>query len=665
MNPIYKNIINLNIPDNLNYNLIYIDNVVFLESNALFQPSIVLFPDLKIDSHRWVYYNKIQRKLYEMNNNKITVLEDNSRVEVDNIYYVNVGGTIEKIIERNGEYVYNGESYSKQIIDEEKNVLLLSNKKKIIVFWNRTKIEYDKPDFVSFNNNTISLIYDTYTEIVTRESNFKLNKKAIYLGKIWGKHLIKTFDGKLYLEGEPIGICKEKTELLGYNSSLFLLKCGNTVKYFRENIWKTLNIGRLVNGAFVNDNFVILRTESNTIVYDREFKPIYFLNKSKDAVANSKYIFLLSSKTFGIIDFLENGEIIKVEKSSIDFNTPLVVYVRKFYNPTFIDMDVIRMSEKDDKFVKYYVEPKVLGNKVGRIKLDSPFYNTIESIRIESTEPQLDVTGEIVKSNGYVLNTNKNSLLNIRIYGKIQTFLPYKLRIIFRNSIFEYNFSEKLLDINLKIPVNIFDDKLSNEVVYLELIKSNSIQLKEEILLPVRYEYPDSNQWKKHVIRPNNDNVIKILYQKTDDLEWRKTFVYPTYKKGIIVKFEGESVKIGNKTFKVKKGVHIMENYVIIGIDNNIIPYLIVKIDFPYLLVIPDIKDKYPLEVFYSTHVYRGFPAKVAFPIDPAYNKIVLRVYIGKDIMEKTFVLPREIFLKIGMSQAAKISEYLKSIGIL
>lgn len=665
MHPIYKNVIsNLNLPTELKYKLKYIENSLFLTSNALFQPIITLFPKLEINGDRWIYYSKDRKKLYEINGDRITILEDNTTVDAENVYYVNVGGKIEKIIEKKGECVYNNEKYSRQLIYEDDNILILSNRKKILTFWNGGLLEYDKPKSISFNNNVLSLIYDGYTEVVTNEGHYKIDREAIYLGRVWNKDLVKTLDGKIYIGDTLIGICKEKAELIGYNSSYFVLKCGSTIKYFRENVWKTVNIGKMVYGGFINENFAMFRTETNTLVYSREFTPLYSLNASEDAVANSKYIFLFSNRTFAIIDTTSNDQLIEVEKSKIDFDTPIILRIRKFYIPIFIDMDVINVLGEDKKYVKYYVEPKILGSKECRIKLESPFYTTTEVIRIETKEPQLTIEGEIIRTNGYVLNSDKNAYINLKISGIIQTFLPYEIRVFIRNFIFKYTFTTKRIDEILKIPVNIFDQNLNSEVIQIELVKSNLTQLREEILVPVRYVYPDEDKWKKEVVNPLSDNIIKILYQNNNEISWKRVFVYPTHRKGLIVKPTGKVVNIRDKKIVVRKGIHLVDDYVIIGIDNNLVSQLDVKVDFPYLLISPKIKERYPMEIFYSTHVYRGFPATVIFPIDPAYDKILLRVYVGNDIIEKTFSIPKELFINIALLQAKKIQDYLKSIGI-
>ncbi|AWR97084.1 hypothetical protein DFR86_05580 [Acidianus sulfidivorans JP7] len=659
MHPVYEKIIDVNVPDNLQYRLTNIDNMIFLESNALVQPTITLYPELRIDGNRWVFSNN--NKLFELIDNKLSIIEENSTIYDNLIYYINVEGNIEKIIKKDNNYIYNGEKYEKLFINDYYNRFILSNKKRTIIFWNKIKLEYESPKYLFSNNNGISLVYDDYTKIVTLSEEKTLNDKFVFLGYVKEKPLLQDMNGKIFLNNEPIGYCKENTGFIGSNSDIIVIRCGNSIKYLKDNIWKNIYINSTILDGFVNNNFIIIKTENETKVFDKNFTPLYNLKKC-EAKADNIHLFLYLDRKFGIINTLNNDNILEVKKNYIDSKSPLDLYIRKYYSPIFKDLDVIKSSEKND-YLEFLVEPKILGSKEAKIILDSPFYSTEVNISIETKEPYIKAIGKIIRSNGNVLNTKRNSLIILKISGNICTFLPYDIKISYKKFYETFSFKQKQINSEIKIPVNIFDRNIKEDIVYLEVVKSNNVQLREEILLPIIDVTVDDTKWEKSVINSNKDVVLKILRQRNKEIEWEKLYSYPTYRKGIIIKPENSIITLNNKQYKVKKGLEVIDNYVIIGID-NIISELNIKIDFPYLILLPKAKCNYPIEIFYSTNVYRGFPTKVVFPIDPAYDKIKIRTYIGNETIEQTFNIPKDLYLKIAAQQGHEIANYLKSIGI-
>ncbi|ARM75727.1 protein UpsX [Acidianus manzaensis] len=660
MHPIYKTVLSLDVPHNLQYSLLNISDTIFLESNALIQPVVSLYPKFKVDKeNRWIFY--ANGKLLEFVDNKLSIIENNANIDANYIYYVNVEGKIEKIIEKNNYYVYNSEIYDKIIVNEQNNMISLLNKKKLLLFWNKMKLEYDTPRNIVNNKNGISLLYDDHTKVITITGEKIIEPNRIFLGYIREKTLSKTLDGKIMLDNSVIGICKDNTELIGANSDIIVIKCGNSIKYLKDSVWKEIATDSSVLDGFVNDNFIIIKSEKETKVFDKNLTPLYILNKC-EAIANSKYIFLYFNKNFGIIDTLDNSSILKVEKNYMDKKSPLILYIIKYYYPEFTDLDVIKKSE-EGKYTKFLVEPKLLGSKKAKVRINSPFFSTEAEIAIDSKEPYIKALGEIVRSNGNVLGTRMNSIIKLKLEGEVNTFLPYTILISYKNFHHQITFTRQKISTDVKIPVNIFDHKLKNDIIYIDVVKSGRNQQSEEILLPIIDITEDSTKWKKEIIQANKDIVIKRLSQNTDDITWEKNYIYPTHRKGIIIKPKDTIINTNNVKYRIKRGINYINDYIIIGID-NIVNKLDISIDFPYLIISPNIQYNYPVEIFYSTYTYRGFPTKVVFPIDPAYDKIIVRTYIGNETVERTFKISKDMFIKIGLLQAKKIEDYLKSIGI-
>ncbi len=641
--PIYKYISKITIPEGLNYAIQNVEDVIYLKTESLKQPEIILFPELHISKEPWI----IQKgnKLIQIDG-KEEVLED-SKEEALSITYVNVEGLFEKIVQKKeNEYVFKGNKYSKLI--KFFNTYVLENNKKITFIYDKMEIDRDKPEYYSLNKNGISLIYDDYTEIISKFGSFKINEKKIFLGKLGNKMIFQTLDGKILKEDEVVGYCENKAEFLGATSSGIVISCNDKVKYFNDGVWQEIETNVNPFFSFVNSNFIIL-TSNNTLVYDKNLLLLYkFLSSA--ASATSRYIILFKNPFVGIVDTLDNEDIIKTEKNNLDINCPIKIHIRKNYDVEYQNMIEIGRKDINSKYYEVEIEPKILGDDEAKFRLISPFFSLNINIPIISEKPKLYVKGSIISTNGEVLGTKMNSYLNIFINAKVISNLPYIIRIRFRDKSFDYSFNQKEINKEFKIPVNIFDRKKSEEIIRFEIIRNDIIQSSVEFLAPIIFIEPGKD-WKSKIV-DHGDYVEKILQSEKGDISWTKIYHIPKHRKAIIVKENS------------KEGINITKEKVIVNLENPI-ESLYYKVSYPYLVLIPKMKYYYPIEVFYGTSSYRGLPEKILFPLDPAYDEIFIRVYLGNKIIKRKYKIPKDVYLKIAMNAKRSLEEVLKTFGVL
>ncbi|MFP3164640.1 MAG: hypothetical protein RXQ76_02160, partial [Acidianus sp.] len=401
--------------------------------------------------------------------------------------------------------------------------------------------------------------------------------------------------------------------------------------------------------SFVNSNFIILTADSYTLVYDKNLFLIYkFL--SSGASATTRYIVLFRNPFVGVVDSLDDEDVIRTEKNVLDTSSPIKILIRKNYDIEYQNVIEVNRRDINSKYYEVEVEPKLLGDYEAKFKLISPFFSLNANIPIISEKPRIYAKGSIIRTNGEVLGTKMNSYINLTINTKIITNIPYVIKIRFRDKLFDFTLNEKEVNKELKIPINIFDKKDSNEIIKIEIIRNNVIQSSMEFLVPIIFVEPPK-EWKSKIV-DLGDYIEKILYARKGDISWTKICHYPKHKKAILIKENS------------KECIKISGDKVIVNLENPI-ENLYYTINYPYLVLIPKMKYYYPIEVFYGTHSYRGLPEKIIFPLDPAYDEVFIRIYIGDKTVKRTYKIPKEVYFKVAVNSKNKLEELLKSFGIV
>ncbi len=172
-----------------------------------------------------------------------------------------------------------------------------------------------------------------------------------------------------------------------------------------------------------------------------------------------------------------------------------------------------------------------------------------------------------------------------------------------------------------------------------------------------------------------NDEHIKevILREENGKFVWDRIFLYPNFTKGILVAPAHSFLYINNSRYYLHKGINEIctkinlnrKCFTVIGIEKPI-EKLLYKIDNSYLILMPITKYYTPIEVYYGLNVYRGFPTKIIFPIDPAYNTVIIRTYIeNKKFVQKFTLDSLKISLNVAKALSNKLNDYMHSFGIL
>lgn len=318
-----------------------------------------------------------------------------------------------------------------------------------------------------------------------------------------------------------------------------------------------------------------------------------------------------------------------------------------------------------------YIEPSKFEDGETRISLENPFYSEQYNVYFKSEKPIVNFNGKILHANkGKVIDTDFNTILEGNLEYKIPTRVKNKIRLLVSGNNIYYDISSKVGKIYVNEPIKLsnIEDSLVLSI-YLER-DSSSILLKEFILPVVRFE---PNGDTKRIVY-NDVNIRKlVLRQENGKFAWDRTFLYPNFAKGILVAQAYSSIYIGNHRYYLKQGINEIctkiglnsKCFTIIGIDKPI-EKLLYKVESNYLILIPFTKYYTPIEVYYGLHVYRGFPTKIIFPIDPTYNTIIIRTYIGnRNFIQKFKLDSLKISLDVARVSTNKIYEFMHSFGIL
>ena len=639
---------------------------IILKSDMIRQPFVQLFPELKIENKEWIYQRGNSLIEYKSGDTTLKKVEEFP----GDVYYVYIDDKIEYIKKIKDSYIFQDNVYTNLIKYLDK--LILYNNKDFLLIYRGKILNFEKPKSINVSKNNISLVYDGMTKVIDNDLNVdKYSFEGYVLGKASKGLIVKSLSNKILLNGNVIGYCQDLTAFLGEISNNIIILCGPIPKIYRENGWMQLNISSVEYRSFINSNFMILGNHDKTLIFDNQINLIYTLNPSV-VIADSKKLYAFSdSHYFGVINTLEIKDIIKILRHKNTSEFPIKLAFNKFYDISY-DKSFLTIDKKEkDNNVIMYLEPKKFEDGEVKIFLQNPFYHETYSTYVESEKPLVNFNGKILHANkGKVINTDFNALLEGYLDYKIPSRFKNKLRLsIGKNNIY-YDISSKNGQIYVSEPIDLtnFEDNIILSI-YIER-EDLSILLKEFLLPIVRVE-PNSDITR---IAYNYDNIRKvILREENGKFVWDRVFLYPNFAKGILVAPAHSSLYINNSRYYLKKGINeictkIDSNkrcFTVIGIDNPI-EKLLYKVESNYLIITPIIKYYSPIEVYYGLHVYRGFPVKIIFPIDPAYNTVVIRVYIGNKKFVQKFTLDSlRISLNVAKILSNKLYEYMHSFGIL
>ncbi|MEM1860583.1 MAG: hypothetical protein QW396_09170, partial [Metallosphaera sp.] len=157
--------------------------------------------------------------------------------------------------------------------------------------------------------------------------------------------------------------------------------------------------------------------------------------------------------------------------------------------------------------------------------------------------------------------------------------------------------------------------------------------------------------------------ILDVDRYEGEMFTWDNVRVIPTYNQPVMISHiftTNSKNKLGKRiNFSVKQGSVLIRAEDLIG-DPKI------EIEGNQLCVTPVVNLDTIIQVYYATHVYTGFRSKIIFPLDPAYNTIIIRLFIGNTTMEKTFMFDSiRLGLITAVRSAKALSQTTETIGAL
>jgi len=663
--PIFDILFKLDIPP-ATYWLESNNEHIILKSDMIRQPFVQIFPELKIENKEWIYQKGNSLIEYRAGDTRLKKVEEFS----DDVYYVCIDDKIEYIKKTKDSYIFQGNVYTNLVKYLDK--LILYNNKEFLLIYRGKILNFEKPKSINVSKNNISLVYDGLTKIIDNDLNIeKYNFEGYVLGKTSKGLIVKSLSNKILLNENVIGYCQDLTTFFGEISNNIVILCGPIPKLYRENGWMQLNVSSIEYRSFINANFMILGNYDKTLIFDNQINLIYSLNPSV-VIADSKKLYALSdSNYFGVINTLETKGIIKILRHKNTSEFPIKLTFNKFYEISYDkSFFIVDKKEKDNNII-VYLEPKKFEDSKVRITIKNPFYHEVYSTYLESEKPFVNFSGKVLyANNGKIINTDFNALLEGFIIYKIPSRVKNKLRLsIGKNNIY-YDISSKNGQIHVSEPINL-SNIADNLILSIYIEREDLSVLLKEFLLPIVKVEPNSDTTR---IVHNKENVREIiLREENGKFVWDRIFLYPNFVKGILVTSPYSYLYINNTKYYIKKGINEIcteinlnrRCFTVIGIDNPI-DKLLYKVESNYLILVPITKYYTPIEVYYGLQVYRGFPAKIIFPIDPAYNMVVIRTYIqNKKFIQKFKIDSLKTSFDVAKISSRKLYEFMHSFGIL
>jgi hypothetical protein len=674
MFPIFEKYLSLDLPRGPHYWFEKREDKIILESDALKNPLISVYPYFSLDKeNEWIYYDN--KYIIHKVDNKLEKFEcnDNLCKKSENIYYIFLDNKLEKIYKLKNKYLFNNNKYNK--LEKRFKFILLIGKRKGILYINGEIKEIETPNSYYITKDYISLVYDGFTEIYDKHFNKTIkNFEAFFLGTTSIGEVYQTPSGRILINDNFAGICNS-SYLIGELKGGIVLKCNDKVKLLRGTNAITISKNILENSSSAEDKFLLLGSQSATILLDDNLRNVLEMKPLNAAIIfDHKLISLSNNFYLGIINLQLKENIIKIINKINSYKRPIILsinYIKFPFNLNFNNNLILINKYINDENIIYEVEPTEFKPNKVKIVVDNDFIQKRVELDIDSDQPHLLINNAVLKvaKNGRIKGSDNNSMIELDLELKIPTRINSEIRVKFEN--IEKYHEIKNNKININIPLKYYKIGEENNVIMIELIRLNKPILRIEY--PIKILFIDKPNKPNKVIETINDRkkIIKKIYNY-DVFEWEEIEEYQVDYEDVIITKSGEVVSIDGKEVKVLPGI---STYIFSSYSNISRKYYIIGIDDPIDKVSVElygrsIKVKLHKKFNTISQIIYGFNTSISdeaeFNFDPLLDKIIVKSFLGNiKWVKEVRINGIRLGLILANEFSKKLQEYLETFGLV
>ncbi|AWR99634.2 protein UpsX [Metallosphaera hakonensis] len=628
------------------------DSNFSLITSAITQPDIQLYPSFSIKGDIWRYQRG--NALVEVIDGKENIhkcLEDECQ-RAWLINFVSVHDEIRPILGVKDKYIYEGEQFS--FFGKRLNVAFLKENSKTVLFYRNKEYIFDDVKKIGITKLGISLVKDESTDVLTWDGSKKtLDVRGIIANLEKNELIYQDLQNKVIFNERIIGLCNENFDLISKGQGWILGSCDGVARYYFQGVWKDLGkIDPLKSDG--SDSFIALAYPRKSIILDRTLSPVFSLKESITGLDRKKAVLLANNKVI-VIDLVNTQEVLV----SHDSEGKLLIRYPLGYSLTKGDL-LVTLNKEINSAIHERIEYLGSNDSEG-ITLSSDFIEAPISFKTNSPPINIDFTGKLflAENNGKVKEGDGNSIL----IGKLRLSRRVDSEIRLRISLGSVTKIIKLdKDGNIKIPMEIRWIKSKIVELKLELLFKDIVISSVSCIIPIVKVKKPLNMRK---IVVNKGNIIAEIKRYENELFfWDDIGIHPTYNQKILIKSynQGESSKTGNINIKI---VEQSNPFIEINIKDSMIQMPKIWIEGNYLHIIPILNVDTIIQIYYSTYVYTGFKAHVFFPLDPAYNTIIMKIILGNLVIEKRFIINSvTLSLMTAVRSALTLQELTETAGV-
>ncbi|MEM1626486.1 MAG: hypothetical protein QXV69_04290 [Sulfolobaceae archaeon] len=642
---------------------------VILESDALKQPKIIIYPEYKVDGNEWIVFR----------DNRVISIDENLNERViksinEEGYPISYNSNIEFIYKRKNRYYFNNFIFSK--FDKKYNFFILINKKFSLIGNKEKVIEIETPKSYYIGKNHISVLYENNLKIFNKDLiNIKSYKSdLLFIGSTRFGEIFASESGRILLKSEFIGICKDPV-LLGEIRNGFVLKCEHRLKVYKDNTLISFDINAKEYGSIANDRYIILSTNYSTIIYNQNLEKILELKSVKASFLLNSLLILLSQNNN--IYFLnlnrKNSKFINIINRKNSKDRPIVIEIEEKipYNISISNNFIIINKIKNNDKTILEIEPIEFKDNTLEVTLENDLFKYSTKFEVETEKPRINLIEALLRTakNGRIKGTEYNSELEVKINVDIPSRLPHELKIEL-----EGNKSEILpLETNNKIVriyLNNYEYNINNKIVRIYLNRLNKNIFEIEIPVKVLFIEKPSECKVEESIEDRKLIVRRICFKELFEWEEKEERLMD-YDDILIVK-DGECIKLNNEKICSKEEItkFIIRNdkgyktFYIIRYPNPIKDVNCRLVNNNQLEINVNLKRDALVEIIYGNNVAIG--NSTVFKFDPFYNKIILKSYIGNLKWINEYALDSfKIGLIIAKTNYERLKDILQTFGVL
>ncbi|MCY0849222.1 protein UpsX, partial [Sulfuracidifex metallicus] len=584
---------------------------------------------------------------------KITKCELEECTKAWSVHYVIVDGHESPILEFKNKFIFNGEEYSS--FNRRLNLSFLARRDEAVVFVGGKVFKHEGVKASGFTKSGLSLVNNGFTTLYSWDGTFKdIPIEGIILRIHKGEVLYTDLRNRIFSNDRIIGICNGTFDLISKGYGWVLGSCNGVARYYFQGAWRDLETSIDALKSDGSQNFLGIVSHKKALIFDQDLSLKYRFKESVLGIGLRKAVLFTGSKLFKVD--LVNGYDPDISK----FREGIVIKYPKGYN-----------LEKSEKLISvgsvvekgYVIETLEYFGDDGNeeIIISSEFLSFPLKVQLAVSPIKIMLHGKIyvAEQDGKTKSGEGNAVLSGKIMLSRKPKVKLKLIISIESMSKDIVIDSNKMDLSIPFKIGWHESDVIPVNFNLRL-EDKSISKAQFIVPLIKVEKPKTARR----IRIHKGHVIlDVDRYESEMFMWDNVRMIPTY---------SQPVKISHnftRKSKIKLGKHlnflVKQGFVLIRAE-DLIDDPKIEIEGNQLCVTPVVNLDTIIQVYYATHVYTGFRTKIIFPLDPAYNTIIIRLIIGNAIVEKTFVFES---LKLGLITAVRsanaLSQTSETIGAL